>query len=352
MKVLLIGYYGYKNLGDDLMLEGLLRQLLSNYEDIEIRVPVAEKYFNSIDKRLDYVSLPSSLLAWLKLIRTVDRVIWGGGTCIYPNSGLLWLFLISVFSFLFRKKIYFLSIGVEKANRFWDFWMIRTILHIAHFISLRDKESYGIVKNIYKVSDKKLLLSYDLAYLMMESLPKVNSPSSNLNNISFSGHYGFCESQTIKIYAKLLDELCDRNNEMKIHFLPAHGGVKTDDLQHKAICSLMNEKHKKQIVFYNDLSVSQYLSIISKMDFHIGFRLHSLFIAESLNIPYLAVSYADKVRIFASMHRRDFFLVDDEVTLEDVDRINNSYLYKDYIKEKSTESILDNLRLCVKIALL
>lgn len=352
MKVLLIGYYGYKNIGDDLMLEGLLGQLLSEHKDIELRVPVMENYFTLVDKRLKYIPQPSSLLAWLRLIRAVDRIIWGGGTCLYPNSGLLWLFFISISSLLLRKKFSFLSIGVENTNKFWSWAMIRIILHIAHFISLRDKDSYHIAKNIYKVSDKKLLLSYDLAYFMMGNSPRVHPSPPNFRNISFSGHYDFREHQSTKIYATLLDELCETNDEIRIHFLPAHGGIKTDDFQHKAIYSLMNEKHKKKIVFYNDLSSSQYLSIIRTMDFHIGFRLHSIFIAESLNIPYLAVSYADKVRIFASKHGRVFFLVNDKVTLEDINRINSCYLYTAPMKGRNIECILDNLKRCIETALL
>ncbi|EFA7679735.1 hypothetical protein CXJ72_004525, partial [Escherichia coli] len=121
-EITLWGYYGFNNLGDDVMLDVCLKEIKSTkkYETINVY-----GNYQEIDKIDGVVFHPlagiKNKVEFLKSILKSDKLIWGGGTCFYKDnntgySGLFLLFVISLFCVLFRKKNFFLGIGLGKLN--------------------------------------------------------------------------------------------------------------------------------------------------------------------------------------------------------------------------------------------
>lgn len=349
MNVLLLGYYGFHNIGDDLMLDGLIELLSRNPLIKKILIPVYELYY-SPKPFTEYVSLPSSLIGWIKLVRHSHAIIWGGGTCLYANSGLLWLFLISFFSCLMRKKLSFVSVGVENTSGIASF-LIRMILKMVHFISLREGESFRVTKDVYKMDERKIMKSYDLVYLSVDKLlSKKCKHKLFLNRVSFSGHYAFLSKSHIEYCSRILSDLLERHSNLTIHFLPAHEGNSTDNMQHSLIIAQIPTHYRRRLFTYEDVSLEQYVEQMATMDFHIGFRLHSVFIAEYLNIPYLALAYAPKVRIFASSHGRYSANLDERISSDIVEKIFYDFSPCE-ISEEQLKKQISNIKECVEKAL-
>lgn len=328
------------------MLEGVA-ELLSQDSSIEkILVPVRECYYPKM-QLVEYVTLPTSWAGWGKLIRKSHRIVWGGGTCLYANSGLLWLFLISFFAHVSGKKFSFLSVGVETVAKRKDAFLIRMILKMAHIVSLREKESVRIVREVYGIRTRKVMQSYDLVYLNVRKLLRQKRESEfTLNRISFSGHYAFVSKAHIVIYARLLTGLLERNPNLTVHFLPAHEGVTTDNVQHRVIASHIPEIYRKRLFFYENMSPTQYVKYLASMNFHIGFRLHSVFIAEYLSIHYLAMAYAPKVRLFASEHGRCSVNVGEKVTCNVVEEVFRNFT-PCKVSDEQLECLFNNIKECV-----
>jgi len=299
MNILLIGYYGYHNLGDDLMLNGIIKILESNSSICNITVPVKECYYTFQNNKILQIPLPNNYNKWYQLIKNNDLIIWGGGTCLYANPGLNWLLIISYMIFVLRKKLYFIGVGVDYPDSFFDRTKIRTILNVSSKIGIRDSTSVENCINLYHINSNKISRIDDLAYLSLPTKKiKLYQSNTTLKKISFSGHYDFISEETINFYATLITTILYQNTELELHFLPAHCGQNSDNRQHTLIYRKIPNCLKNRIFLYPNLSSDYFMTKLSEMDFHIGFRLHSIFLSNNLSIPFLAINYAPKVESY------------------------------------------------------
>ncbi len=307
MNILLIGYYGYRNLGDDLMLNGFSKFLESNTSIDKVTIPAKECYYKFQSTKISQVYLPKSYKEWLRIIKANDLIIWGGGTCLYSNPGLNWLLIISCITFLLGKKLLFIGIGVDYPQSIFDKIKIKTILNISNKIGVRDPKSLDNCIFKYNLKENKIYSIDDLAYL---SLNPKNLSAHTFHNppkkISFSGHYEFISKKTINFYTSLLISLLNQNTELELHFLPAHGGQFSDDNQHTLIYNKIPDNLKNRVILHRNLSPEEFVETLSFMDFHIGFRLHSIFLSKNLSIPFIAINYAPKVESYVKSVNGDF----------------------------------------------
>ncbi|MDU2155648.1 hypothetical protein [Clostridium sp.] len=91
MKLLITGFFGKNNLGDDLMLEFFCKNISKNNDvtllliygdEIKFQLPDSVKI-----KRLPKISKGKSL--WIKYFHSIyyDKLYWIGGTCFTENAG-------------------------------------------------------------------------------------------------------------------------------------------------------------------------------------------------------------------------------------------------------------------------
>ena len=116
MNIVIIGYYGVANLGDDLMLDNLLRFLGFRSDVGHITVFCVENYYKSYCKTSFIESRSWNKPAKLLAVMRADAVFWGGGACLYErnddNRGLSGLLRLQRLCRLLHTKFLFLSIGV------------------------------------------------------------------------------------------------------------------------------------------------------------------------------------------------------------------------------------------------
>src|SRR5690606_18188558 len=124
-KILIVGYYGYDNLGDDLMLLALLNGINDSLENLKITILArkSQNLANLIDKfenvEIAYFKMnnkPFNLYLYVKTIFTVDLTIWGGGTCFSDQDG-LGNFKFFIFNLIFRRKFSYLGIGIGELKK-------------------------------------------------------------------------------------------------------------------------------------------------------------------------------------------------------------------------------------------
>jgi len=292
MQINLLGYYGFHNIGDDLMLKNLLDFFLKESRITRINVFCREAYY-SPQPRVKYFSLTnfSRFQKGWQLFKN-KFTFWGGGTCFFEsegNNGIFELLRMQKITSFNRRKFAFLGIGISELNSHRYISASEQLIKKSFLCYFRDRESLKKAERLVK--DKKYCLGGDLAFL---SDIKPVSVSAELKKISFSGHYNF-KKYPLKLMTDILNELIAKLN-CRIYFIPAHTGTSfNDNIYHKQLAAHLNPKNY-EICDWN--TPEEYIGIMQKMNFHIGIRLHSLIIADLLGIPNCGIAYSSKITYY------------------------------------------------------
>ncbi|MBE2899529.1 hypothetical protein DNK57_01625 [Methanothermobacter thermautotrophicus] len=170
MDVLVIGYYGWNNTGDDAMLYSLLDGLREEFRDSRFNVTAASEPFLPEGVDVETVQPGISPQLFLAFLRS-SMVILGGGTHFfdygrsYPRlMRLAQIFLMTLFARLTRKRVYFMGIGIERPSHWWSRFLIKNTCRMAHRIIVRDSDSMRVLSEMGV--DGRAELSQDLSFFL------------------------------------------------------------------------------------------------------------------------------------------------------------------------------------------
>jgi len=150
-KILLIGYYGYGNYGDDLLLNSFLKILNELKFDGTIILPLENEiefksnhYFNiQVVPRFNFYELKKS-------IKSSDLIIYGGGNLFQSETSYRSLFYYSYIANIAakeNKKILLLSQGFGSFKKNRGLKKLKKILNYPNLYGiLRDRTSYEFAK--------------------------------------------------------------------------------------------------------------------------------------------------------------------------------------------------------------
>lgn len=299
MKIVLAGYYGFRNIGDDLMLRNLLAILAARQDVDRIEVFCRENYYPPYPKTRYIPSGWKARLSRSRAIAQADYVIWGGGTCLYEsdnNAGLFWIARLQRLTHLFRGRFAFAGIGIGKFSTPRFAALAGKMLALADHVSFREEASLVAAAKLpgYRGS---ACSGGDLVFLdtaRFEELRCSRPVEVPIRRISFSGLHGLNDGLAAHYAVQLAGVMEDLGAEL--HFLPAHAGTAGDDEFHRRLARLL--PRQDQCHFRTWQTPDDYLRIMADMNFHIGMRLHSIICADLLDVPNLAISYAPKVRYY------------------------------------------------------
>lgn len=341
MIISLIGYYGFKNIGDDLMLSNLISFFLAKKKIKRIFVFVRDNYYQINNEKVKII--PLSKLSRLKKTFAILRsnfVIWGGGTCLYEgsnNRGLYDLYKVQKITNMFGKKFIFFGIGVGFLENREIIHISKKILDHSRFIYFRDVNSSKRAQQITNVDNS--CVGGDLAFLSDISINNPKNKCNSIKRISFSGVFDQSDI-TAKFYAQELNKISEHFNA-EIHFLPSHLGEKNDNEFHKRIIE-NNLKASFTMHLWN--SVDEYVKILQRMDFHIGMRLHSIVLADLVGIPNIGIVYSPKVKYYiqksTSEPEKRIFDLREKIELGNIEFVYRNYEYQSEFIQTERESVI------------
>lgn len=344
-KMLLAGYYGFGNLGDEAILEMTLKQILeiTDRENITVlsgnKVVTRKKYnVNTIDRY--------NVLSILNALQSSDVLIFGGGSLLQDvtskRSIYYYLFLIRLAK-LMKNKIVMLSQGIGPIINEKSIKAVESTLTLVDYITVRDNHSKEFLVKI-GVDEKKIFLSTDPVINLRKDDSFINA-SQGTKKVCFSLRNWKDSDVTGKI-SKLAERLIE--NGMECHFIPFYH---KEDLQ---LIDQIEEILGNKAVYYKDkLSTNNAFDIIKTMDVMVGVRLHSLIFAAAANVPIVAVSYDHKVDHFVnSVNMKIACTIDDIdeniIYNEIIDKINNENEEKAMLF-KSVEKLRELTKINYKI---
>ena len=298
MKIVLSGYYGFDNAGD----EALLAAITSSIKTLEPRagfvVLSGSPRRTFLLHRIQAVYFMNPLLVFWHLL-TSDLLISGGGSIfqdVTSSRSLPYYISIVALAKLLGKPVIFYAQGVGPINRPFSRWLMRLIANRVDLITLRDEQSAELLKEIGVIRPPLIITADPVFYLTspadideniqlwLEGLEK--KPLLGVAVRPWLPLEGYQEK-----LARVLDELSRRGYQ--IVFIPM--AYPEDVPESRRVAGLMQEP---AAIIDIPMSSDQHLGFISRLDFMIGMRLHALIFAANTGVTFAGISYDPKIDAF------------------------------------------------------
>lgn len=300
-RVLVSGYYGFGNAGDEAILMAIVESLKRQSEDIAITAlsadPATTRELHGID-----AVLRTNPVAVLQEIARADLVISGGGGLIQDvtssRSIPYYLFIVYMAKRL-NKKVMFYANGVGPVYRDLNKRMIKRICNMVDLITVRDENSkhelevLGVHRPDIIVTadpafvlepvddDRGLQVLKDLGIDLSVDKPKIGVTMRPWNLRESWGNI-----------AKACDYLV-KTMGADVIFLPMQ--FPADYHESLEIAKLMKEE---ALVLDKPLGPKELLWLTGQMDLIFGMRLHALIFGAKMGVPLVGLIYDPKVENF------------------------------------------------------
>lgn len=300
-KVLLFGYYGYQNTGDEAILKTIIQQIKSAAPDAMIKVLTYKAEETAKKYQVEAVSR-NRFMELLRAIKDCDVVVSGGGSILQDvtsSRSLLYYLAIIWMAKKMGKKVMFYGNGFGPITKRYNKNLVRYIINQVDVITVRDfqsKESMkalGINRDIQVTADVTFAME-PLAEEKGKEILRAEGLLETKKIIGISVRSWWGKENYKQIIAKTADYLQQLNYQ--VVFIPMQ--YPHDQTLSQEIIKMM----KSNAVVLNQIySPEEILSVISNMDLLIGMRLHSLVFASIAKVPMVGIEYEDKIKSFLEL---------------------------------------------------
>jgi polysaccharide pyruvyl transferase CsaB len=294
-KIIISGYYGFDNFGDDAILYSIVSELKKHIKAVQITVisnnPDKIKRIYGVNSihRFDMASIQDEM-------QTATAFISGGGSLLQNvtsfKSLLYYLNLIRIATSLSVKTIIFAQ-GIGPINTIFARFLTRKTLNKVNLITVRDKESRDFLN--------KLKLDCHLGTDPVWGL-KINAPESILNKDKTNVGIQLREWKTLtdKSIEVLADAVLEKFNA-EVFCINLIALQETQDLasMQKLKEMLIERQMQSEIKIFSNLTVEENINLLGSLDYLIAMRFHACLAAANYSVPTLALSYDPKVKSLA-----------------------------------------------------
>lgn len=326
MRCLILGYYGAKNIGDDMMLHALLRWLNTqerevsviseNPEDTKTRFGVNSIQNTPLLLQWGWVGTVLKGRGWhlFKAIYNTDELLIGGGDLIHDTRGWKNFFYTLeklILAVLLGKTVYMISVGIGRPTKAYARFLLKYLMPKCKLIVVRDIKSLALCKEF---DIENVILAPDIAttipdYLNIEIKTSV-TPYCLVTLRTAPNVYGGYEmdKRHYLAVASALDAFNDSTG-YNVVFLPYQS---SDNAEHTAVLNLMNNKSSAELLPWNG-DLTTMFQLAAGASLVIGMRLHALIAAVTMNTPCIAMPYDTKLHEFCNLAGISSTITSDEL---------------------------------------
>ena len=341
-EILISGYYGFHNSGDDALLTAIIQDLKKHKESPNIVVLSASPKDTWKEYGVKSVNRFDLFRIW-RHMKKADMLISGGGTLIQDRTSTksLWYYLMIIKSALrhdMRVMLYANGIGPlsGKMNR----KKTKKVLDRVNLITLRDEASADYLKN----------LGVNMEHAMITA-----DPALNLLNADSKRGRGILKKAGVPEGAKLMGISVRRWNDVsqdfetiiadacdyavkKYGYYPVFLPMQmSKDL---AISQSIKKRMKeKSSIIDANMRVEDMLSVVGCMDVCIGMRLHTLIYSVIKAIPLIGLVYDPKISSFMDYTHQKMYTDVSRLSTDELKRLIDKTV-SGY--DKIREDIADN----------
>ena len=362
-KVVISGYYGFNNIGDEAILKGMIDGIKRLSADAEIVVLSQHPDFTAKKHAVRSVKR-MGINALIREIRSCDLLVSGGGSLfqdVTSKRSILYYLGVIYLAKLFGKKIMIYGQGIGPVNINYNRFLMKKIFNSVNFINVRDDRSKKELLNMGVKKD--VLVTVDTVFGIEEPSLSVGEKileelkiDKNKKLIGISIRPWQNTKEIVTEIRKACEEIV-KNHDYEILFIPCHfySDLKImKEVERGIDKSLKNKIH----VLDKYLYVNEYLSLVGNLDFMVGMRLHALIFSALMSVPVIGLSYDPKINNFLSMIGKNNVLNIANINYKDIieqvdDLINNFEVEKSIVQKKKAElSKLANIHNEILIKLL
>lgn len=309
MKILISGYYGFENIGDDAVLECIIAGLREKGID---DITVLSNTPTNTSFRYNVKSVyRNSFKEVFNAIKNTDILLSGGGSLIQDitSSKSLWYYLLIIFfGILLGKKVYIIGQGIGPLEHKYNRLLSRFILRRVDLITVRDEDSMIFLKGLN--IEKNVILAADpvvnLAPCSEERLEEIlrnEGIDKGKYIVVCTREWGNNELSRVEL-AKAVDDISKKYN-LEVVFLPFY--YNKDDAESEKVANYLKSPYK---IIKNKYEPREILGIVKNCQLLIGVRLHSLVFALVSLVPFIGISYDPKIDGFLKSINLKSFKID------------------------------------------
>ncbi|MCL2015622.1 MAG: polysaccharide pyruvyl transferase CsaB [Defluviitaleaceae bacterium] len=346
--ILVSGYYGYNNSGDDLLLKSIVQDLKKRREDIIITVlsmrpkeTKAEYGVNAI-YRFNFLTI-----FWL--MRNTKLLLTGGGSVIQDltstHSLIYYLGIIRLARRLGVANMLYAN-GIGPIRNAKNVERMRQELSQIELITLREEPSKILLDEL-NITEPKIIVTADPAFSLPQ--PDLAGAREELAEIGIDINRFFCIAIRSWRYnppgfelniARFADYMA-RENKYQVLFVPMRP---SDDTEiSKRVMGLMSSPAK---LLENPRNIDSIRGIVALSTFTVAMRLHTLIYAINQGIPVIGLVYDPKVQWLMDSIKQPFYITVENVRMDILIDFANKILanYDDIAKAvKAAGEIAQNL---------
>lgn len=307
-EVILSGYYGFGNMGDDSLLQAIVASLRRRNPDIKITVlskkpkETAKRYSVKSIQRFDILKI-------IKHMKHAKLLVNGGGSLLQNSTStrsLLYYIYIMKTAKRHGLKIMLYASGIGPLFGEKNKERVRKILNDVDIITLREKESYDSVLAL-GVKPKRMEVTLDPAftieasdeswveYICEKNGTDIKSKGFAVSMRTWSGADADYEDKILEAVLKIKKEF---------GLMPIFVSMQKE--KDMAICQRLAEKADGKVLAAR--SASELCTVLSKMQFVIAMRLHMLVYAASVGTPIIGLSYDPKIEAMMLSFKLPYYI--------------------------------------------
>lgn len=298
-QVVLSGYYGFDNTGDEAVLLSIIQALYKECGKDRIEIMVLSNQPEKTSRTYGVKAINRwDIPLIFKTIKNSDLLISGGGSLLQDETGnktIPYYLLIMKIAQLCKKEIVFYGQGYGPVSKWHNKFMVKRVLNKVEHIFVRDIDSKASLKEIGV--KQPIIVTVDPVIAMETSKELSGNIKDILNSKKDKVRLGIYlrswkDDQLLVDKIKDLCQLLDKE-DIEIFFIPMHYPEDVEFLQEIP----QGNYHKIR----DKLEVEEVLALTGQMDLVIGMRLHALIMAVAQGVPVVALSYDPKVDAFMKL---------------------------------------------------
>ena len=307
-KILIIGFYGAPNIGDELMLETLI-QKLSDINEYEITVMLADNPRYDVEKypAIRFIHYPKNIFEFNILAEQYDYFIFGGGAIIDDTNyekeyayrydlGTI-LIKLSIRAIAFEKKV--IALALSSSTTITNENYIKKLSYIinnSEYFSVRDENSFKIIKENCNIEEKKLNILQDLVLAndILQKRNRINIKNENktirklnIGIVWISAYEN--QEKLIKIIHDINEYYDNKKITCEINLIPFYNFNDIDIKFYEE--TLENENFNNVNICKFTNNIDEITNLFMKQNIIISLRYHGVLLSYALGIPCISICY-------------------------------------------------------------
>jgi polysaccharide pyruvyl transferase CsaB len=306
-KILICGYFGFGNVGDEAILEASLRSFRQRDSETSFTVLSGDPAQTSADHSVTAVPWRSPARL-IEAVRHSDLVVIGGGGLFHDywgtdptvlltrkDWGISYFTSPAFVAAIERTPTAIVGVGVGPLAHEESRRLVRSACEIASSLSVRDEASRELLVAI-GVLPEKVILTADLGFLLSPGAPAARERQSPRVGVALRHWTIGAGSGWEREIAAALDDVLDAcgGTAVLLPFQTIEGDLENDVAIAGRIRSIVRRAERVEIA--RVATPAEALRQISACDVVLGMRLHAIVLAAGCGIPPVALAYDPKVR--------------------------------------------------------